>query len=145
MVKIIVNPQPERYLSLFQAAGAEVGIDYDIKPDWATYKALIEAKDYWFIGAEENHEPIGYIGILLTPSLFNRAVTFAIIDSFFVKPHYRFGMTAGRLIAQAEKIIGPKANRFVFQCEANNSLASVLIKRGFKVSDCNFEKVIRHG
>lgn len=141
MTVIDVSPQPERYLALFRAAGAEVGIDYEIEPDFEEYRLLIASGDYVFIGAEDDGKPVGYIGILFTPSLFNRQVVQAIVDSFFVLPAYRRGLVAGRLIEKAELFVKGRTGRMVFQCEAGNPLSRMLERRGFRVVDCTFEKV----
>lgn len=141
MITINVSPEPERYLKLFKAAGAEVGIDYSIEPDFEEYKQLIALGDYVFIGAEVDGEPIGYVGVLFCSSLFNRNVVHAIVDSFYVMPSYRCGLVAGRLIQKAERFVKGKVPRMIFQCEAGNPLSKMLERRGFRVIDCTFEKV----
>lgn len=140
-VEFLVNPVPERYLPLFKAAGAEVGIDYAVEPDFEEYRLLMDSGDYVFVGAESDGSPVGYVGILFCTSLFNRRIVHAIVDSFYVMPGFRRGLVAGRLIERAERFVRGRAGRMVFQCEDGNPLSKMLLRRGFRVVDCTFEKV----
>jgi len=142
MVAVRVNPEPERYLPLFVAAGDEVGLGYPVRPDFARYRALIDAGDYLFIGAEDGGVPVGYVGVLFVRDLFNADVVHAVVDSFFVGPDYRKSAVAGRLLARMMPTVEAVAYDLVFQCQVDSPLAGMLAKRGFKMVDSVFSKVI---
>lgn len=142
-VSYLVNPDPEPFLPLFKQAGEEVGIDYEIKPDFQTYRQLMADGDMLGIGCVDGGKPIGYIGVTFNQSMFNPDVIEAVVASYFVLPEYRHGTIAGRLIAKIEPEVRRRTDRLVFQCEQDNPLSRILSKRGFTVIDQTWQKVWR--
>lgn len=140
MIQIRVNPLPERYLPLFVAAGEEVGLPYAVKPDFRRYNAMIDSGDYLFVGAENDGEPVGYIGVLFVQDLFNPTVLHAIVDSFYVMEEYRRTTVAGKLLGKVMPTVKAVAYDIVFQCKDGTPLAQSLASRGFRVIDWNFCK-----
>lgn len=140
-VSYVVNPDPEPYLPLFKMAGKEVGIDYEIKPDFQTYRQLMADGVMLGIGCVDGSKPVGYIGVTFSGSMFNPDVVEAVVASFYVLPEYRHGTVAGRLIAKIEPEVRKRSDRLIFQCESGNGLSAVLEKRGFNVIDQTWQKV----
>ena len=148
MVAVRVNPEPERYLPLFVAAGKEVGLGYEVRPDFARYRALIDAGDYLFIGAEDDGVPVGYVAILVVPLLFNSEVLHAVTESFYVAPAYRRTMVAGRLLKEALAHLNGRVSDVSFDCVPGSWLERSLAKRGFRLVEHSYLKSLegcKHG
>ena len=143
MVRLRVNPQLERYLPLFEAAGEEVGLPYPVRPDFQRYNMMMDSGDFLFVGAEDDWKPVGYIGVLFVQDMFNPAILHAIVDSFFVDMEYRKTTVAGRLLEKVMPTVKAVAHDLVFQCRDGTQLAESLLGRGFKVVDSNFCKMTK--
>ena len=143
MIKLHVNPVPEKYQRLFEEAGDEVGLPYPVKPDYARYHMMMDSGDCLFVGAESDGEPVGYICVLFIRDLFNQVILHAVVDSIYVTDEYRRTTVAGRLLAKVMPTIKAVAHDLVFQCRSGTPFAQSLEDRGFKVIDNNYCKLTK--
>lgn len=130
----IILDAPELTQAHWDEMGFDLGFELDL--DDAIYDAAHENNLMHATIAKDGDEIIGYAVYYVCPHNFNTAATVAASDALYVKPEYRGGTCAARLIRFAEdhaKQLG--ALVFSWHCRAGTSLDAVLARRGYDQTD----------
>ena len=144
----IVNPADwiERAMPLLRQNWAETGFDFEFAPDVSAYQRLFDAGVVFGVGALDGQDVAGYCTVTVVRHPHNPAVVVASNDALFVKPEWRGGAVALRLIQAAEsEAVRRGAMRFTWHTRAGTSLAAVLERRGYKPADVVVMKELEHG
>lgn len=137
---IVINPDMRRYLGLMEKSWDELGFGYEMNPNFELYDTFIADGLYTFYGAEIDGEPVGYIGVMGTRSLFNPARGQVVMDSFYVLPEYRKGIVPSKLFSAVA--MDSRGKELMFGCQRDSALAKALLKRGFKEGEVIYVKEV---
>lgn len=115
---------------------AETGFDMPFEPSVEFYEQA-EAINAWFgLAAFDEGKLIGYSSAWLYRHPFNLSVVVGSSEALYIKPAYRHGTAAGRLIRATEqeaKKLG--ASRFMWHTRAGTPFADMLKRRGYEELD----------
>lgn len=117
--------------------------EYDLEPDWDTYKHLAKSGLLRTITCRNDGELIGYIVFFLQPHIHYKSCKTAYEDVYYVKKEYRKGRVGIKLFQYAEmalKRIG--VNRMIIHTKVHLDNSRLLEYLGYKFTDKLFTKMI---
>ncbi len=116
------------------------GMEYN--PQAVEDLLLQMSKDHYIRVAEVDGEVVGFVGILISPLVFNPNYTMATEVFFFVHPESR-GTIGTLLMQHAEKDLKDKADIITFgEMRSSQDLDQYYTRKGYVHTETSYSKVI---
>jgi GNAT superfamily N-acetyltransferase len=117
--------------------------EYELEPDYDTYKRLADCNWLRCITCRCDGELIGYIVFIIQPHLHYKSCLTATEDIYYVKKEYRKGRVGLRLFMYAEQVLkGLGVNRVVMHTKVHMDNSRIFEYLGYKNTDKVFSKML---
>lgn len=122
-----------------ELGGSEGACELDLNDEMIDQ---LEDRHCNYIARDDQRNVIGYLGIIISESLFNKNVVIAHMYMFYVIPEYRKSISAVayRLITYVENDLAHRCNRLEFSISPNYDFSSFLEKLGYSKSQITYGK-----
>jgi hypothetical protein len=93
--------------------------------------------------AKDGEEPVGYMAAVMDYHLHHQHKKFGVVDSTYLKPEYRKGLNASRMIKYMEKVLKDRGVDYIqISVNANKDLQSLMKRCKYSLSDLIYTKLL---
>lgn len=131
----------DNHIDLVKENYEDMGDSGEFSPDYDFYKTADEGEMSFAIVAYDGDKAVGYASVLAA-RLNHSDVIYASNDAYYVKPAYRGGVVAGRLLVMMEREAKRRGcDTFLWEVPVRSALADALAKRKtYVLSEVIYEK-----
>ena len=116
---------------------------FDLDMDWDTYGTLQDLGRLRIFTARDGDKLIGYLWVVISPSLHAKGEQIPCEDGWFVSKGYRGRGVSKYLLSFGEKCLKEDGFKVLHMVASeDNNLDTVMDKCGYKKIETKFEKVI---
>lgn len=137
-IKELSSLYPEHYEEL-----SIVKEHYLLEPDYETYKKIADCGLLKLITVRDDSSLIGYIMLIVTPSLHYKSCKIAVEDLYFLKKEYRKGRIGIEIFKFMEKeMLALGVNKIALTTKVHLDNSKLFEYLGYSFSEKTFVKMI---
>ena len=127
----------EHWVTINDLAG-----NHAFQPDWSEYEAIEDIGLLLCVIARKDHDVIGYITVMIAPSLHCKGVRDALMDLVYIRESERKGWAGMRLFKEMENLLMDYGiKRFYTTCKEYMDLRPIYERMGYEFEEYVYKKV----
>lgn len=117
------------------------GVPFD--PDYEAYKRAYDAGFLLCVTCRDNEDIVGFVVFLITPNLYSKKHVIAVEDMYYVKPEYRKGFIAIKILKFAENLLALRGVTTIsIGCKAHSDQTRLYERLGYRYTEKHFSKLV---